>query len=149
MRIDMPNIATMLKQEITRLARKEVKTQTETIRKGGAQFRRDIAQLKRHVASLSKRVAYLEQQEKKRAAKGAPKANAEGRRFSPRGLKTHRGKLGLSAADYASLVGVTPQTIYNWEQGKSKPRDEQLASLVTVRDLGKREALKRLELLEG
>ena len=96
-----------------------------------------------------RQVAYLEQQERKRAAKGVPKANAEGKRFSPRGLKTHREKLDLSAADYAELVGVTAQTIYNWEQGKSKPRDEQLASLVAVRNLGKREALNRLELLES
>ncbi len=145
----MPSIATVLKQEITRLARKEVKTQTETIRTASAQYRRDIAQLKRQVAGLSKQAAYLEQQERQRAAKRAPAANIAGRRFSARGLKTHREKVGLSAADYAMLVGVTGQTVYNWEQGKSKPRDEQLAALVAVRDLGKREAWKRLELLEG
>ena len=145
----MPNIATLLKQEITRLARKEVKAQTDAIRNATAQYRRDIAHLKRQAAGLSKQVAYLEHQERKRTAKRAPAANTEGRRFSARGLKTHREKVGLSAADYAMLVGVTGQTVYNWEQGKSKPRDEQLAALVTARDLGKREALKRLELLEG
>ena len=144
----MPSIAAMLKQEIIRLARKEVKTQTEAIRKANAQYRRDVAHLKRQADALSKQVAYLELQERKRVAKGV-KADIEGRRFSSGGVTTHRQKLGLSAADYATLVGVTAQTIYNWEQGKSKPRDEQLASLVAVRDLGKREALKRLELLEG
>ncbi len=145
----MPNIATVLKQEITRLARREVNVQTKAIRKANAQYRRDIAQLKRHAAALSKQVTYLERQERKRASKGVPKASTEGRRFSARGLQAHRTKLGLSAADYASLVGVSPQTVYNWEQGKSKPRDEQLASLVAVREVGKREALRRLELLEG
>ena len=74
---------------------------------------------------------------------------AKGKRFSAHGLKTHRERVGLSAADYSKLVGVTAQTVYSWEQGKSKPRDEQLAALVAVRDLGMREALKRLELLEG
>ncbi len=142
----MPSIAAVFRQEIIRLARKEVKAQTEAIRKANAQYRRDIARLKRQAGALSKQVAL---QERKRAAKGVPKANVEGKRFSPRGLKTPREKLGLSAADYAMLVGVTAQTIYNWEQGKSKPRDEQLAALVAVRDLRKREALKRLELLEG
>ncbi len=145
----MPNIAAVFRQEIVRLARKEVKTQTTVIRNASAQYRRDIAQLKRQAAGLSRQVAYLEQQERKRVAKGVPKANIEGKRFSLRGLKTHREKLDLSAADYAELVGVTAQTIYNWEQGKSKPRDEQLASLVAVRGLGKREAWKRLEMLEG
>ncbi len=145
----MPSIAAVFRQEIIRLARKEVKAQTEAIRKANAQYRRDIAQLKRHAGALSKQVAYLEQQERKRAAKGTPKANVEGRRFSARGLKTHREKVGLSAADYAMLVGVTGQTVYNWEQGKSKPRDEQLAALLAVRKLGQREAWKRLELLSG
>ncbi len=145
----MPSIAAVLKQEITRLARKEVKMQTEAIRKASAQYRRDIAQLKRRVAGLSKQVAHLEQQERKRAARGTPVATAKGRRFSAHGLKTHRERVGLSAADYSQLVGVTAQTVYNWEQGKSKPRDEQLAALVAVRELGKREALKRLDLLEG
>ena len=143
----MPNIATLLKQEITRLARKEVKAQTDALRNANAQYRRDIAQLKRQVAGLSKQASYLEQQERRRAAKGAPAANVEGKRFSRRGLTTHRRKVGLSAAAYGKLVGVTAQTVYNWEQGKSRPRDEQLATLIVVRDLGKREAIKRLELL--
>ena len=39
----MPSIATVLKQEIIRLARKEVKAQTETLHKASAQYRRDIA----------------------------------------------------------------------------------------------------------
>jgi len=58
-------------------------------------------------------------------------------------------RLGLSAADYARLVGVSSLTIYNWEHGKSRPRKEQLAALVAVRGIGKREALRRLELLKG
>ena len=145
----MSKIASVLKEEITRLARKEVNARTKALRKASAQYRREIAQLKRHADALSNQVAFLEQQERKRAAKGVPATNVKGKRFSRWGLKTHRETVGLSAADYAKLVGVSAQTIYNWEQGKSKPRDEQLVSLVAVRDLGKREALKRLELLEG
>ena len=93
-------------------------------------------------------MAYLRQQERKRSAAGSATAEVEGRRFSARGLRARRERLGLSAADYAQLVGVTSQTIYNWEQGRSRPAGEQLAKLVAVRDLGKREAWKRLELLE-
>ncbi len=145
----MPSIAAVFRQEIIRLARKEVNSQTKAIRKANAQYRRDIAQLKRHAAALSKQVAYLERQERKRVSKGTTGVSIEGKRFSARGLKAHREKEGFSAAEYAKLVGVSAQTIYNWEQGKSRPRDEQLASLVAVRGWGKREAVKRLELLEG
>ena len=145
----MSNIAAVLKQEITRLARKEAKAQTATLHKANAQYRRDIAQLKRQAAELAKQVGFLEKQERRRAAKGAPAASVEGRRFSRRGLKTHRQRVELSAGNYANLIGVSAQTIYSWESGKSRPRDEQLASLLAVKELGQREALKRLELLEG
>jgi len=143
----MSNIAAVLKQEITRLARKEARAQTAALHKANAQYRRDIAQLKRQAAELSRQVTFLEKQERRRAAKGAPKVAVEGRRFSHRGLKTHRQKVGLSAADYGRLVGVTGQTIYSWESGKSRPREAQLASLLAVRELGQREAQKRVELL--
>ena len=39
-------------------------------------------------------------------------------------------------------------TIYNWESGKSRPRAAQLESLVSLRGLGKREALAKLALVE-
>jgi DNA-binding transcriptional regulator YiaG len=38
------------------------------------------------------------------------------------GLKAHRTRLGLSAKDYGKLLGVSSLTVYNWENGKSKPR---------------------------
>ena len=145
----MSRIAQVLKDEVTRLARKEVKAQTDVLRRSNAQYRRDIAELKRQAATMARQIAYLESEERKRAAAAPPESAAEGRRFSPRWLKRHRDKLGLSAADYARLVGVSAQTVYNWEHGKSKPQARQLAALVDVRALGKREALRRLELLDG
>jgi DNA-binding transcriptional regulator YiaG len=146
----MTNIATVLKHEISRLARKEVRAGTESTRKASSQYRRDIAELKRQVAALSRQLATLAKQQ--RTATPVPLNDdngTAGRRFSARGLRTHREKLGLSAADYGALVGVTGQTIYNWEQGRSRPRPAQLASLMHVRGLGKREAWRRLEQAEG
>ena len=145
----MPNIAVVLKQEVARLARREVRAQTEAQRKASAQYRRDIAQLKRQVGELSRQVAFLEGQERVRVKNVVPEASTERARFSSRGMKSRRERLGLSAADYGVLVGVTAQTIYNWENGKSRPAEEQLAALVALRGLGKREAHKRLELLKA
>ena len=144
----MTNLATALKAEISRLARKEINASTGSTKKASAQHRRDIAELKRLVADSSKRIAFLESQERKRVSKRAPAELADGARFSPGWVKAHRDRLGLSAADYAVLVGVSGLTIYNWEGGKSRPREQQLAALAAVRKLGKREALKRLELLD-
>ena len=91
------------------------------------------------------KVDILDAQERKRLRKPVSVSEAEGRRFSPGWLKAHRHRLGLAAADYAELVGVSPQTIYNWEHGRSKPRKEQLAALAAIRRIGKREAQRRLE----
>jgi DNA-binding transcriptional regulator YiaG len=59
-------------------------------------------------------------------------------------VKAQRSRLGLSTADYGKLVGVSGLTIYNWEQEKSRPRKAQLAALVAVRGIGKKEALMKL-----
>ena len=144
----MPNLAAAIKEEIVRLAKKEVKSQTGATKQAVAQYRREIASLKRQMRKQEQKIAFLEAQEKKRLeVPPTAEETAEGIRFSARSVKAQRERLGLSAADYAKLVGVSSLTIYNWEQGKTRPRQEQLAALVAVRGIGKRDALKRLELL--
>ncbi len=145
---DMANLTSVLNDQIRRLAKREVTAQTRTTRRQAAQYRRDIAALKRQVAALQKAVAFLERQEKRRVGEPPVLERPEGIRFRADGLKTHRGRLGLSAADYGRLVGASGLSVYHWERRKVRPRREQVAKLVAVRRLGKREALKRLEMLE-
>lgn len=145
----MPNLATVLKDEIRRLSRKEVRNETGVTKRASVHHRRDIAELKRVVDDLSKRVAFLESQEKRRVAQPAQRKPSGQVRFSPRWVKAQRERLGLSAADYGKLVGVSSLTVYNWEGGKSKPREGKLAAISAVRELGKRDALRRLEMLGG
>lgn len=147
----MPNIAVVLKEEIRRLAKKEIKAGTSSTRGAVSQFRRDIAMLKRLATAQAKEIALLKAQEKKRL--GPPdvqgKDELEGVRFSARSVKAQRRRLKLSAADYGKLVGVSGLTIYNWEHGKSRPRRQQFAALVAVRGFGRREAATKLELIKA
>ncbi len=145
----MQSLAHALRDEITRLAKKEIKGQITALRAASARYRREIAGLKRVTTDLEKRLAHIEQQERRRVKKAPSPELAEGARFSPRGLRSHRARLGLSAADYGLLAGVSGQMIYLYERGETKPRTAQLAKLVAVRGLGKREALHRLALLTG
>jgi N-acetylneuraminic acid mutarotase len=55
----MPNIASVLKEEILRLARKEARSETNALKKASAQYRRDIAALKRQITDLQRKVAPL------------------------------------------------------------------------------------------
>jgi DNA-binding transcriptional regulator YiaG len=146
----MPNIAVVLKEEIARLARKELRAQTQELKKASAQYRA-------HIASLRKRVETLERQLKRAnraSGRGATSAAAEesseestSRRFSAARLAAQRQKLGLSAADFATLLGVSGQSVYKWEHGESRPRARQLEAIAAVRGIGKREAAARLEQL--
>ena len=142
----MPNLTSVLHNEISRLARKEIRKEMAVTVRASAQYRRDIAALKRQVQEQSSTIAFLQRQEKKRIGTKPP-ALAKGARFVPRSVKAQRDRLGLSAENYGKLIGVSGLSIYNWELGESRPQAKHLAALVSVRGIGKREAMKRLEML--
>ncbi len=138
----MPNFSSVLKAEITRLARKETKNAVEPLRKSNAALRREIAELKRQFASTRR--------ELKASTKPIRRMNDDSnqeatRRFSAGGLKALRMRLGLSAADIGQLVGASGQSVYNWEAGKAVPRATHRMALASLRGIAKRDALKRLE----
>ncbi|MBJ6983369.1 helix-turn-helix domain-containing protein [Luteimonas sp. MC1750] len=143
----MANLATVLKSEIARLARKETKTQLDPLRKANAGYRRDIAALKREVAALSKQLKTGLRAPRAERSAVAPRAEGESPRvrFQAKGLKSHREKLGISAAEYGRLAGVSAQSIYNWEAGKTAPRAAQVQALAALRGMGKRAATRQLE----
>ena len=146
----MPNLAAAIKDTIRRLARKEIKAETGKTKQAVTQYRRDIAKLKRQIQAQEKEIASLKVREGKRL--GQPQAAEEPAntvRFSARSVRAQRARTGLSAADYGKLVGVSGLTIYSWEHGKSRPRKAQLARLVAVRGIGRREATKKLEMLKA
>ncbi|WP_426391752.1 helix-turn-helix domain-containing protein [Variovorax sp. R-27] len=144
----MPNIASILKSEISRVARKEVRAEMETLKKASVHHRAAIAALRRQVSSLEKELRNVTKGTARSARASEPDESDEGgtkRRFSAGRLAAHRTKLGISAASYGKLVGVSGQTIYHWEQGKARPRAAQLENLASVRGLSKHEVAQRLE----
>ena len=140
----MPNIAKVLKEEITRLARKEVRAAQEKSKGLTAQHHREIANLKGQVVALKRQVIALERQVRKTGAAPQQPAASKQMRFVPKGLVSTRKRLGLSAADLAKMMGVSAQTIYNWERGVTKPGADQLAKLASLRGIGKRQVQAHL-----
>jgi ribosome-binding protein aMBF1 (putative translation factor) len=123
----MPNIASALKNEISRIARKEVRAETE--------------KLKRQVADLEKMLR--DQSKSARMAPAVPTnqlSERGGLRFRSKGFAAHRQRLGLSAAQAGALLGVSGQTVYHWEAGKSKPRASQMSRIDALRKLTKKRA---------
>jgi len=147
----MPNLASILKQEIARVAGKELRRETTALRKASATYRSEIAALKRRAAELERQLRAGARSASSAAA--TPAANdesiPEGMRFSAKGLAGHRKRLGLSAGDLGLLLGVSSQTIYNWESGKARPQRKFLPTLVALRTVGKKQTLAHLEELKN
>jgi DNA-binding transcriptional regulator YiaG len=145
----MPNIGKLLRDEIARLALRTSRGEMHPARKATAQHRRAIALLKRQVGELQRQVALLSRKAVATRPTSAAPSPRKSIRFVAKGLRAQRKRLGLSAADFGKLVGVSPQSIYNWEQGLARPRDEQISKLVALRAMGKREARARLSQQAG
>jgi len=145
----LANIASVLKEEITRLARKELRSETESLKKASAQYRSEIAALKRRTASLEKQLARLEKSASKNAvAQVNPKETTKAR-FTVKGFKALRQRLGLTAEAIGTLLGVSAQTIYNWEAGNTSPREQQMVRIVMLRGMGKRDVDAIMQNLAG
>ncbi len=140
----MPNFASVFKDEILRLARKEVRKELEGLKKASGQYRSDIAGLKRQMATLEKQQARLGKAGPKKAAVEPDGEASTKLRFSAKRFAAMRGNLGLSAAYLGNLIGVSAQTIYHWESGKTRPRQSQLAAIAVIRGMGKKQLQAQL-----
>lgn len=146
----MPNIAALLKTEIVRLSKKAVREGVSPLQTASASHRHQIAALKRQLQDLQREVSALRKQIGRTAPSlPAKEADGEPHRFSVKGLRSLRARLGLSAEDFGRLIGVTGQSVYKWEAEKSLPRKAQISAIAALRGLGKKEARNRLESLKG
>jgi DNA-binding transcriptional regulator YiaG len=144
------NIATVLKGEISRVARKELRAEAAPLKRSSAQYRSDIASLKKRVTELERLIRRLSMDPAKSRSSSAqvPEENPSIQRFSAKGMAAQRKRLGLSAAELGLLLGVSAQSVYHWEQGKSRPRAAQMSAISAVRKMSRRDAAYRLSVLQ-
>jgi len=140
----MSNFAQQIKGEISRIARKEVRAETQALKKASTQYRSEIASLKRHIAGMEASIKKLSQGKSATAAEPEEGGEFPSLRFRVAGFAALRKKLGLSAAEMGRLIGVSAQSVYHWETGKTKPRASQLVAISAVRKMGKKEVAAKL-----
>ena len=133
----MPNIGSVLKQEISRLARREIRKEVQSLRKASAGHRRQLAALKRMMADVNRQIGSLARSSRPQGA--PPQPGKKPMRFVAKGLRSLRARLGVSMKDLAKLVGVSEQSVYNWEHKRAVPREPQLVRIAALRGKGKRE----------
>lgn len=144
----MNTLTAALNAEIRRLARKELRQEVEPLKKAVASYKSRLRDITQEVAELRRQLA----KQGRTAARGnaalvdnQPEESGTHLRWRPAGLATHRKRLGLSAANAAAIIGVSPLTVYNWESGKTRPRNSQMPAIDKLRKMGRREAAAALE----
>jgi hypothetical protein len=144
----MPNVMSVLKQEIARVARHEAKCQAVPVRKATVSQRTDLASLKRRVAALAQRMSALRGAAAKLAsAAPAPAAEqAETARVTLKGMRSLQRRLGLTGDEFGKLLGVTGQAVYNWKKGPGalRLRATTRARVLALRGMGARDARRQL-----
>ena len=139
----MSALAKQLKDEITRVASRKVRESVSALKKNLAQQKVDNGALKKRLSTLETTLNQLSKSTDGLTSKQT-KPVAQKPRFRASGFATLRKKLGINAAQTASLLGVSDQSIYKWEQGRTRPRAVQLGAIVQLRKMGKRAVHKRL-----
>ena len=137
----MSNIASALKEEISRISRKEIRRETAVLKKSSGIHRSEIAALKRRVLELERHLRRFSRAGEQSMPVAANEDSApSGTRFSAKSMAAQRKRLGLSAAECGLLIGASAQSVYNWEEGKVRPRAQHLPAIFALRNLGRRQA---------
>ena len=140
----MGKMEEVLKSEIGRLARKELKATVDPLTKEVRDLKRTVARLARVVSALEKSAS--QGRRRSLAGKGQLEASVDevkAARLSARVIRNLRKKLGVSQEKMAVLVDVSPASVAFWEQGRARPRGANKAALVALRKLGRRD-VKRI-----
>ena len=142
----MPNLNQILREEIVRLAKREINQQVKPLkgqlvelRKTGPAQRRRIEQLEKELAGKADKERVI-----------APRTVSEDDDVRvPRGsVRKHRERLGLSQREMALLLDVSTLTVSNWETERTSPSGKNKLGFAELRKMGAREVWNRLERLE-
>ena len=140
----MAKIESIIKSEIQRLAKHEVRSVYRPLRK-------EVWGMKLKLSNLIKNFAILDRLAKEiaKTKSAEPKLEAspeevKASRLTPGRIAGLRKKLGISQRDFGILTGASLGAVQSWEKGKFKPQGEKKAALVALRKVRKRDVRKIL-----
>ncbi len=146
----MPDIASVLKEEMRRLARSEVKKEIAPLKKRIQALRKTIAQQREHTAKLEKKISQAAGRAAKTPDVAAPIAGEQvsSARITVASIRAQRKRLRLSQREMGLLLDVSSMAISRWELGQAKPRGKNRDAFIVLRGMGRPQAKERLEELE-
>ena len=142
----MPDIVKVLKDEVSRLARKEIRSACDPLYKQLQVLKKTVRDQRDTIAKLQKNLARLEVRTPSPSQVIKEEQNeADNVRISPASIKRHRKRLKISQTEMGKLLKVSTNTVVRWEAGTSKPRAQYRPGLARLRDLGIKNVRKLLE----
>jgi DNA-binding transcriptional regulator YiaG len=142
----MGKLEGIIKSEIVRLAKREIRKLSVPLAKDVRLLKNTVSQLRKTVSALERFAARRESELKKeKVLLEATPEEVKISRFSPRLIRSLRKHLDISQKELAILAGVTVGAIHQWESGIFVPRAQKKSVLVALRKLGRREVRELLE----
>ena len=142
----MPDIKTVLRDVVIRLAKQEVNAKVRPLEKKLQALRESDWKQKKLIVELQKKVSAISAIIKPvNKLKTVPDEVLEKTRLFPALIVALRKRLNLSGRQFAKLVGANRHTVSNWESGKSKPTNEHKAKIVALRGISKTKAKELLK----
>lgn len=135
----MSKLAAVIKEEVSRLGRKEAKAATLALKRRILALEKLAREQRQALKQLAQRLSSSSRAGADQGASADTDAAAGGR-FTPRSIKALRKRLQLTQMQFAKLTGVTHVAVYLWESGKTSPRGGSRDALAKARQLGVREA---------
>jgi len=146
----MPDVARVLREEVQRLAKRQVKAALTPVKRDTVRLKKHVADLRRDLTALTRTsrelLARVTAVVATKESEVATERAATLRPTSKRLVRLRR-RLGLTQVEFGKLLGVSGQAVLNWEGkgGRVRMRSANLAALAGVQKIGKREARRRLD----
>lgn len=143
----MPNIANILKSEIQRLAKREVKAATTPLHKLITSLRKDVSSLKKELKVVKSAKATTAKAVKAEAMASGEATTTTLVRPTSKTVIALRNKFGMSQSEFGQLLNVGRITVARWEaqEGKLNLRQSARDAFASVQKLGAKAARAQLE----
>jgi DNA-binding transcriptional regulator YiaG len=140
----MAKLESIIKSEIQRLAKHEVRSTFRPLRKEVWGMKLKLSNFIKNFTILDRLAKEISKTKSTEPKLEASPEEVKASRLSPERIANLRKKLGISQRELGVLVGATIGAVLSWEKGKFKPRGDKKSALVALRKVRKRDVRKML-----
>ncbi len=139
----MSNLNLVFRKEVSRIVSRETRSVVDPLIVKVLALKKEIAEQKQMLkvlvenAGLQNRIVSV-----KDKIKPIPEEDLENVRIGGKLIKKMRSKFKMTRDVLAKMLGVSQNSVYQWESGRVRPRKQVIARLVALRNMGKKDIRK-------